>query len=65
MLTLERHRTNWEYQKLLQRRDASVAEQLLPATRLYERIWYGGEAATAQEVSLLTSLFSTLPEVPR
>lgn len=65
LLTLERHRTNWEYQKLLQRRDASVAEQLLPATRLYERIWYGGESATAQDVTLLTSLFSTLPEVPR
>lgn len=65
LLTLERHRTNWEYQSLLRRRDPRVAQQLLPATELYEKIWYGGASATQPDFTLLLELFNRLPEPPQ
>jgi len=63
-LTLERFKTNWEYQSQLQRRSSTAATTLLPATRLYETIWYGGRAATERDFAALQAVFAALPEAP-
>ena len=43
LVTLQENRTNWEYQRSLRSRSATVYDTLLPGTRLFDRIWYVGK----------------------
>lgn len=63
-ITLERFRTNWEYQSQLRRRSSTAAATLLPATQLYEQVWYGGQTATERDFATLQAVFAALPEAP-
>lgn len=49
LLVLEEDKTNWEYQRALQRRSRQAHETLLPVTRDFDRIWYGHRPATREE----------------
>jgi hypothetical protein len=56
LLTLEANRTNWEYQSLLGRRSLGHAEQLRPATQLFDRVWYGLRPATAEHFTRVAAI---------
>lgn len=51
LLVLEPNKTNWEYQRGLRRRSRAASDTLLPATRLFDRVWYGRRVSTAEEFS--------------
>ncbi len=62
ILTLEKNRTNWEYQRALRKQSQSVHDDLLPATRLFDRIWYGKQAGTEREFQMVSAIYDGLPE---
>jgi hypothetical protein len=60
LLELEPNRTNWEYQRALRNRSRSASTVLLPATRLFDRIWYGSRQATSEEFSRVLQIHSAV-----
>ncbi|MES2464001.1 MAG: DUF4129 domain-containing protein [Armatimonadota bacterium] len=63
LLILEPNKTNWEYQRDLRRRSPSTADALLPATRLFDRVWYGRREGTAEEFSEAVQVHDNLEVV--
>ncbi|MDX1934591.1 MAG: DUF4129 domain-containing protein [Capsulimonadales bacterium] len=59
-LVLEENRTNWEYQRALRGRFARAYDVLLPATRLFDFVWYGLRPATAEEYATVVAVHSAL-----
>ena len=49
LLVLEPNKTNWEYQRELRRRSRPAFDTLLPATQMFDRLWYGRHPGTAEE----------------
>ena len=49
LLVLEPNKTNWEYQRELRQRSRTAFDTLLPATQLFDRLWYGRHTGTAEE----------------
>jgi hypothetical protein len=64
-LVLEANRTNWEYQRLLTQRAPELARLLLPATRRFDRIWYGKRMATAEDAAAMHSCVAALDAATR
>ncbi len=64
LVTLQENRTNWEYQRSLRSRSATVYDTLLPGTRLFDRIWYGRQNASRSEYESVVSLYDALPDAP-
>lgn len=64
LITPEPNRTNWEYQRALRRRSRPLHDVLLPATRLFDRVWYGRRTATAAEFEAIVDIYNALPVVP-
>ncbi len=62
-LVLQENRTNWEYQNAVRRRSDSAYTTLLPATRLFDAVWYGGRSATASEYQSVIDAHDALPAV--
>ncbi len=61
ILTLEKNRTNWEYQRALRQQSQSLHDDLLPATRLFDRVWYGREPGTETEFAAISAVYDKLP----
>ncbi len=61
LLVLEPNRTNWEYQRALRGASRPVYDTLLPATRLFDRVWYGEENATRAEYERVVAVHDALP----
>ena len=61
LIVLERDKTNWEYQRALRSRSKPAYDALLPATRLFDRIWYGHENATEAEYRQAVAAHDALP----
>jgi hypothetical protein len=61
VLTLEKNRTNWEYQRSLRKQAPSVHDDLLPATRLFDRVWYGKQPGTESEFRMISEIYDKLP----
>jgi hypothetical protein len=61
LLVLEPNRTNWEYQRTLRGTSRPVYDTLLPATRLFDRVWYGEENATEAEYQRVVAVHDALP----
>ena len=61
LLTLEKNRTNWEYQRSLRKRSRQVHDDLIPATRLFDRVWYGKQSGTQAEYETVTAIYEKLP----
>jgi hypothetical protein len=64
LLVLQENKTNWEYQRHLRRRSTSAYDVLLPATRLFDEVWYGQRQATAQEYERVAAAYDALPVAP-
>ena len=64
LLTLEKNRTNWEYQRSLRSRSAEAYSTLLPGTRLFDRTWYGRQQATRAEWESMVAVHDALPALP-
>jgi|GEM_PF-7043589 hypothetical protein len=60
LLVLEKNRTNWEYQRELRAVDHRAHEALLPATRLFDRVWYGRRAGTREEYEAVVGVYNAL-----
>jgi hypothetical protein len=60
LIVLERNRTNWEYQRALRSASRDAYDALLPATRLFDRIWYGRMRGTAAEYEGLVRQYERL-----
>lgn len=63
-LVLQENRTNWECQNSLRRRSTDAFAALLPATRLFDAVWYGNRPATAAEYQAVIAAHDSLPVVP-
>ncbi|MBC8143475.1 MAG: DUF4129 domain-containing protein [Armatimonadetes bacterium] len=61
VLTLEKNRTNWEYQRALRKKSSTVHDDFLPATRLFDRVWYGRQAGTQSEFQTVSQIYDALP----
>lgn len=61
LLVLEPNRTNWEYQRTLRNASRPAYDTLLPATRLFDRVWYGEENATEAEYQRVVAVHDALP----
>lgn len=61
VLTLEKNRTNWEYQRALRKKSSRVHDDFLPATRLFDRVWYGRQAGTQGEFDTVSRIYEALP----
>ena len=61
LLVLEPNRTNWEYQRTLRGASRPAYDTLLPATRLFDRVWYGEETATRAEYERVVAVHDALP----
>ena len=61
LLTLEKNRTNWEYQRSLRKRSSKVHDELIPATRLFDRVWYGKQKGTQAEFEAVSAIYEKLP----
>lgn len=62
-LRFDRSKTNWEYLRAL--RGAGQTETyaaLLPLTREFDRIWYGGEGASADDYAHAVAQYQTLTQ---
>jgi len=59
-LVLERNKTNWEYQRMLRGRNPAAYETLLPATRLFDRVWYGRRQPTQTEYDTVVQAHDAL-----
>lgn len=64
-LAMEANRTNWEYQRLLQQRNAELARMLLPATRRFDRLWYGRRIATPEDSAAARACVAAIDEATR
>jgi hypothetical protein len=64
LLVLQENRTNWEYQRSLRRRSTLAYDVLLPATRLFDAVWYGGRQATPAEYEIVVAAHDALPTAP-
>jgi len=64
LLVLQENRTNWEYQRSLRRRSTLAYDVLLPATRLFDIVWYGGRQATLAEYEIVAAAHDGLPAAP-
>jgi hypothetical protein len=64
LLTLERNRTNWEYQRALRSRSREGYDVLLPVTRLFDHVWYGRRPATRAEYESVVAAHDALPSSP-
>ena len=64
VLTLEKNCTNWEYQRALRQKTSTVADDFLPATRLFDRVWYGRQAGTQAEFETVSAIHDRLPDSP-
>jgi hypothetical protein len=49
LLIMQENKTNWEYQRDLLHRSMVAYEELMPATRLFDFVWYGQRNATLEE----------------
>ncbi len=63
LLVLEPNKTNWEYQRDLSKRSRSASDILIPATRLFDRVWYGRRMGTAAEFSEAVRVHDALAEI--
>ncbi|MBC8104927.1 MAG: DUF4129 domain-containing protein [Cytophagales bacterium] len=63
-LVLEPNKTNWEYQRELRNRSAAASNTLLPATRLFDRLWYGRRTGTAEEFEAVVRVHDALGTLP-
>lgn len=61
ILTLEKNRTNWEYQRALRKQSQVLHDDLLPGTRLFDRIWYGKQPGTEREFAMISAIYDNLP----
>jgi hypothetical protein len=61
LLILQENKTNWEYQRQLRRRSTDAYDVLLPATRLFDEVWYGQRQATAEEYEQVAAAYDALP----
>ncbi|MBC7805532.1 MAG: DUF4129 domain-containing protein, partial [Akkermansiaceae bacterium] len=61
ILTLEKNRTNWEYQRALRKQSPPLHDDLLPATRLFDRVWYGKQPGTEREFEMVSAIYDKLP----
>lgn len=61
ILTLEKNRTNWEYQRALRKQSPPLHDDLLPATRLFDRVWYGKQPGTEREFEMVSAIYDNLP----
>ena len=64
LLVLEPNKTNWEYQRDLRGRSARSYATLLPATGLFDRVWYGRRSASAGEFERMVTIHDALPDSP-
>ena len=64
LLVMARDRTNWEYQRAVRSRSQSAYATLLPATRSFDRIWYGRMPATRDEYEAAVAVHEALPATP-
>ena len=64
MLVLEKNRTNWEYQRALRAKDGAAYDRMLPATRLFDRVWYGRRPGTRDEYESVLRVHDALPDTP-
>lgn len=63
-LVLEKNRTNWEYQRSLRSRSREAYDTLLPATRLFDFVWYGRRSASPEEFESVIRIYEALPSAP-
>ncbi len=63
-LVLERNKTNWEYQRMLRGRNHAAYDTLLPATRLFDRVWYGRRQPSQNEYDAVVRAHDALPSTP-
>jgi hypothetical protein len=63
LLVLEPNKTNWEYQRDLRGRSPAGADTLIPATRLFDRVWYGRRAGTEEEFSEAVRVHDNLGQI--
>lgn len=62
LLVLEPNKTNWEYQRALRGGPSRLAyDALLPATRLFDRVWYGRQNASLAEFERVVAAHDALP----
>ena len=61
LIVLQENYTNWEYQTALRRRSEDAYVTLLPATRLFDYVWYGDRPATAAEYEAVVAAHNALP----
>jgi hypothetical protein len=60
LLVLQENKTNWEYQRDLNRRSTTAYNTLLPATRLFDVVWYGQRPATRTEYEAVVAAHDAL-----
>ncbi len=61
LLVLQENRTNWEYQRALRGKSKIAYDVLLPATRLFDVVWYGNRSANAEAFDLVMKAHDALP----
>lgn len=62
LLVLEANKTNWEYQRALRGRSPAAHDALLPATRIFDRIWYGQLPPTSADFENVLRAHDALPK---
>lgn len=58
------NRTNWEYQRALRSASKPAYDTLLPATRLFDVVWYGSRRATQEAFEMILRAHDALPDAP-
>ena len=61
LLILEPNKTNWEYQRSLRGRSPSAHDALLPATRIFDRVWYGFLPVKQYDFDTILKTYEALP----
>lgn len=61
LLELLPYLTNGEYQAVVESRDPASAQTLAPATRLFDRVWYGLKTASATDFERVVAIHDSLP----
>ena len=64
LLVMEANRTNWEYQRDLLSRSATAYAILLPATRLFDLVWYGSRGGSPAEFQAVIHAYDALAGTP-
>ena len=64
-LVLQENKTNWEYQRDLQGRSPLLYRALLPATRLFDLVWYGERTATQEEYAVVVAAHDQLDQLDK